>query len=217
MSKQATIKVKTHLPTRPWPSNTEKKPIRTERLIMRPYAEEDLEDIYILRTQPEVMVFTAVGRGDADRDESRAYMARYLPPNDVATYNTIICLASTGEVIGTGGLTKNNTFGWPEVGYMLKKEYWGKGFATEFLRGFLSHWWSLPRSELELEVDAQSVDGTGEAPEIVTAVIDADNLASRRVLEKLGFREIKRWSEADSREGYPGDVSLIGFSLSLSS
>ncbi|KAI0882320.1 acyl-CoA N-acyltransferase [Annulohypoxylon maeteangense] len=216
MSAQPKIAVKTRLPTTPFPLNTERKPIRTERLIIRPFSEDDLDGIHSLRTQPEVMKYTAVGRIDANKEETGVFMARFMPPNDVQTYNNIITLASTGELIGVGGGTSRpeSVFGWPEIGYLFKKEYWGQGYATEFLKAWLNDWWTLPRSEIETQVDGQSVNGVGEVPEMITAFIEESNTGSRRVLEKAGFREFKQWSEPDSRDGYGRQVTLVGFVLS---
>ncbi|KAI0150057.1 acyl-CoA N-acyltransferase [Hypoxylon sp. NC0597] len=215
MSVEVKVNVKTTLPTTPFLPNVERKPIRTERLIIRPFSEDDLDALHSLRTQPEVMMYTAIGRIAANKEETRDVMARYLPPNDLETYNNVICLASTGELIGIGGVSKGGRFfGWPEVGYLFKKEFWGQGYATEFLRGWLGLWWALPRSEVELGVDAQSVDGPGEVPELLTAFIEGSNTRSRRVLEKAGFREFKQWTERDTREGYDRDATLIGFVLS---
>ncbi|KAI0377673.1 acyl-CoA N-acyltransferase [Hypomontagnella monticulosa] len=214
MSECPKVKVRTRLPTRSLPPHAERKPIRTERLILRPFSEDDLDGLYALRSQAEVMNFTSVGRIDADKEETRAFIARFLPPNDSGTYNVVVCLASTGEIVGTGGMHRTNqTFGWPEIGYLFKREHWGQGYATEFLKGFVDHWWTLPRTEVELEVDAQSVNGSGIVPDMLTAVIEDHNLSSRRVLEKLGFQEFKQWVEPDSRENFPDTVSLIGFKL----
>ncbi|KAI1455796.1 acyl-CoA N-acyltransferase [Annulohypoxylon moriforme] len=216
MSVQPKVAVKTQLPTIPFPLNTERKPIRTERLIIRPFREDDLDGMYALRTQPEVMKYTLVGRIDASKEETGAFMGRFMPPNDAQTYNNIITLASTGELIGIGGGTSRpeSVLGWPEIGYLLKKEYWGQGYATEFLKAWLDDWWTLPRSVVDTQVDVQSVNGAGEVPEMITAFIEESNIGSRRVLEKAGFREFKRWTEPDNREGYEREVTLIGFALS---
>ncbi len=65
--------------------------------------------------------------------------------------------------------------GMPEIdlGYSLSPEYWGKGLATEAARAVLE----LGFARLGCEH--------------ITAIALPDNLASRRVLEKLGF-EYKR-------------------------
>ncbi|KAL7620521.1 hypothetical protein AAE478_009516 [Parahypoxylon ruwenzoriense] len=209
------VKVRTRFPTSPLPLNSERSPIHTERLVIRPFALNDLDGIHAIRRQPEVMIYTSVGRIDANKAETQLFMSRFLPPKDAETYNTVICLASTGEIIGTGGMHQQNpTFGCPEIGYMFKKEYWGQGYATEFLRGFLDQYWTLPRSGLETEVDAAMVDGPGEVPEMLAAMVESHNIGSKRVLEKAGFREFKRWTEQDSREGYSKEADLIAFVLS---
>ncbi|KAJ3569014.1 hypothetical protein NPX13_g6227 [Xylaria arbuscula] len=130
---------------------------------------------------------------------------------------------TAGVLVGTGGVHHTrNAAGWPEVGYMLRKEYWGKGIATEFLRALIEAWWALPREEIEIEVDAETVEGRGGeknseklvVPEILTAIIETGNVGSRRVLEKAGFKEYKEWTEPDSRVGYEGlTASLLAFYL----
>ncbi|XXH02422.1 hypothetical protein Hte_008797 [Hypoxylon texense] len=215
MSEEHKVKVKTFLPTRPLPPSSGRKPIHTERLILRPFTEDDVDGLHVIHRQPEVMKYTNRGRIDDDKEVTRASMGRFLPPNDVHTYGNAICLASTGEIIGTGGIARpEQMFGWPEVGYIFKKEAWGQGYATEFLKAMVNFWWTLPRSEIELGVDAQTVDGSGEAPEMLTAMVEADNIGSQRVLQKVGFREFKRWTEPDNREGHSGDSNLVGFVLS---
>ncbi|KAI3324822.1 acetyltransferase domain-containing protein [Xylariaceae sp. AK1471] len=217
------IKVKTTWPT--WPPNTDRKPIRTERLLIRPFDASDASAMYELRTQPEVMTWTALGQVDKDAEQSRAFVERFLPPKDHETYNFVVVYLGessddkNGVVIGCGGChILRPELGWPEMGYMFRKEYWNKGLATEFIRAFLKAWWALPRSHVELEVDAASVkekkDGVAEVPEAVTALIEAGNMGSRRVLEKNGFKEYKTWNEPDSRVGFEGaEATLVKFSL----
>ncbi|KAI0441909.1 acetyltransferase domain-containing protein [Xylaria telfairii] len=222
------IKVKTTWPT--IPPNIDRTPIRTERLLLRPYTAADAEKIHEIRQQPEVMIWTAAGVVDERIDESQVFVERFLPPKDLNTYSfAIVYLGDAGEnkdekgvVIGTAGAHKvHPDSGWPEVGYMFRHEYWSKGLASEFLRAFTKAWWALPRSEIELEVDAASVKGKGEndggvveVREALFACILGTNIGSRRVLEKNGFKEYKRWVEPDSRPAFKGaDAELFGFLL----
>ncbi|KAI0810381.1 acetyltransferase domain-containing protein [Xylaria sp. FL0064] len=223
------IQVKTTWPT--IPPNVDRAPIRTERLLIRPYDVSDVKAVHELRTQPEVMQWTSTGVVDKDLDQTRVFVERFLPPKDLETYNFAVLYvgdAANGEdtdgvLIGSAGAHSSlNTFGWPEVGYMFRKEYWSKGLGTEFLRAFTQAWWALPRNEGQREVDAASVEGRGEnsdnnvkqVPEVLTAIIEANNVGSRRILEKAGFREFKRWSEPDSRAGFEGlDAELVAFLL----
>ncbi|RYC53731.1 hypothetical protein CHU98_g12477 [Xylaria longipes] len=224
------VKVKTTWPT--IPPNVARATIRTERLLLRPITATDIEEVYEMRKQPEVMIWSRVGVVDKDVDESRVFLERFLPPNDLKTYHfAIVYLGDAsgsedakGVVIGTAGAHKVRLDqGWPEVGYMFRKEYWSKGLATEFLRAFTKAWWALPRIEVELEVDAATVKEKGgndggvvEVREVLTAGINAIHTGSRRVLDKAGFKEYERHIEPDSRVGYEGrDVELVAFLLEV--
>ncbi|KAI1267549.1 acetyltransferase domain-containing protein [Xylariaceae sp. FL1019] len=227
------IKVKTTWPTTPLPLNIAREPIRTQRLLIRPYEDTDSDAaaIHALRSQPEVMLFTMQGVIDKDLEASRVFIQRSLPPNDAQRYNWVITyLGENGELqgdekifVGCGGVHKTDyQLGWPEVGYMVRKEYWGIGLATEFMRAFVDAWWKLPRKEVEVEIAADTVVGEMERDESgavrvvekLTATIDANNPGSRRVLEKTGFKQSKQWTEADSRKGFEGaDVTLVAFLL----
>lgn len=223
------IKVKTTWPM--IPPNSERSPIRTERLLLRPFEVTDAEALYKLRSQPEVMLWTSTGVLDKDVDQTRTYVARFVPPNDLTTYDCVVVYlgdASKGEedvVIGSAGVHKANPdLGWPEVGYMFRKEYWRMGLGTECLQAFTKVWWALPRTEIELEVDAALVrakkGGEGGAadglqvPELLIARIEVGNTGSRRVLEKSSFKEYNKWVEPDSRAGFEGqEATLALYSL----
>ncbi|KAI3326871.1 acyl-CoA N-acyltransferase [Xylariaceae sp. AK1471] len=213
----ALIKVKTTLPAQPFPANSARPSIKTERLVIRPLTQDDLQALHALRTQSEVMACTALGRIDQDLAETQKKLDPFLAPRDAETYNPAICLASTGELIGLGGVFQTGSeLGWPEVGYMLKSEHWGRGYATEFLKAFVQLWWSLPRSEVETEVDALSLGAlrgsAGEAPEMLCAMVEAANMSSLRVMEKAGFKKFKTWTETSRRVGSEGtEVTLVGF------
>ncbi|KAI0483393.1 acetyltransferase domain-containing protein [Xylariaceae sp. FL0804] len=151
-------RVRTTLPAVPLPPNADRAPIRTTRLVLRPIAPADLDGIHAMRTQEEVMIWTRRGRPNRDRAETQQFMDRFLPPNDGRTYEVAICLASTGELIGTGGMhTWVGAGGWPEVGYMLRHEFWGRGYASEFLAALAAGYGRLTREEVVLDVAAESV------------------------------------------------------------
>ena len=97
-----------------------------------------------------------------------------------------------GELIGDGGVffLDNKDEKWPEIYYVLKEEYWNKGYATEFVKEFLGVWWSLPRENTRMRVQAISLGKFfyhQEAKEQLGAEIHMSNKGSIRVLEKTGF------------------------------
>ncbi|SPO03643.1 uncharacterized protein DNG_06326 [Cephalotrichum gorgonifer] len=195
------VSVKTTLPVRPLPPNSSRPPAITDRLIIRALVPDDVHSLHVLRTQPEVMVNTAVGEIDKDLQETQAKLDLSLAPNDRKTFNVAICLKETGELIGIGGcLSVSSMFGWPEIGYMLRREFWGQGLMTEFLHAWLDMWSKLPREETEFKVDPRTLPGgDGPVQEQVTALTVADNFGSQRVLAKGGFEYSFTWSEPDTR------------------
>lgn len=203
------------------PSSTARTNTTTSRLLLRPLAASDLDGLHALRAQPEVMAWSVSGRPDRDLDETAAVLARFLPPDDVRTFNCAICLRDTGELVGCGGVHRMNTchgeeegkgegegiYGWPELGYMFKKEYWGCGMAKEFVRAFVEMWEALPREAVERKVDGKSVAVLGgdepaskQARESLVAVVDPKNAASQRILEKCGFERFDVFVEMDNQD-----------------
>ncbi|KAI1459764.1 acyl-CoA N-acyltransferase [Annulohypoxylon moriforme] len=213
--------VETTVPRLPLPPNSEREPIRTTRLVIRPMVEDDLQSYHELRSQPEAMTGTSRGRPDRNIDESRSAIVDFLSPRDNTMFLFGAFLASTGELIGEGGVhnLESSSCGWPEIGYKFRKEFWGQGYATEFLSAFLQAWWSLPRSHIKRRVCSSSIfrikDSELEAIEQVYANADVNNIGSRRVLEKLSFIQFSEWTEPDTAEHRIGQpLTLVGYCLS---
>lgn len=222
------VTIRALLPSHPLPAAPTRQPVTTQRLLLRPLGPGDLPAFHALQRQPEVMRWTAKGRPDADEAETARKLAQFLPPKDARTFNWAISLrggpegegeGGAGELIGVGGVHAfgggdggGDDFGWPEVGYLLRKEYWGRGYGTEFLRGFIGVWEGegMRREVVERRVKAGSFvsvgdgdgDGDGDGPvlgrEQLVAIIDRQNSASRRVLEKCGFESFAGFEEVDS-------------------
>nr|YP_010620791.1 hypothetical protein PN052_mgp25 [Pseudofabraea citricarpa]WAX38802.1 hypothetical protein [Pseudofabraea citricarpa] len=178
--------------TRPLVDGILPLPIFTDRLIIRSFRLSDLEAYHTLQTQPEAhegyleLVSTDLSctedrlKKELPPYESRLYLGIYLKKSD----------DSEGDLIGNGGMQNlHSQKGWPNFGYQLKKEYWNKGYATEFATAFMRFWWGLPRERTNLEITYSSVDfqDRSEVAERVYASAKLDNKASQRVLEKLGF------------------------------
>ncbi|KXJ88852.1 GNAT domain-domain-containing protein [Microdochium bolleyi] len=218
------VKIRTPLPTVPLPLVAEgREDIRTERLILRPFTQAVLEDMHSIRAQPEVMAVSRRGIPDKDLAETQERINPVLPPNDAITYNWVIYEAQTGDFVGCGGFHMfSELVAWPEIGYMFKKEHWGKGYATEFLRAWLEAWWKLPRTEVEIEVPVSTVEGLDALVGVdgvhvvdkdrVIALVEQHNTSSRRVLEKSGFRQTTVLKEPNNRPGFEGaEITLFVF------
>lgn len=137
----------------------------TERLILRPWREEDAEELYKYARDPEVgpvagwAVHTSV-------EYSRECIRNILS----AEGTFAVVLKSTGLPVGSIGIMKRNAEGEMELGYWIGKPYWGQGLIPEAARECLRYCFE----ELDCErVWCGYYDG---------------NEKSRRVQEKCGFR-----------------------------
>ena len=108
--------------------------------------------------------------------------------------------------MGEGGVTNwdNQYETWPEIFYLLREEFWKKGYATEFVKKFLGVWWSLPRENTRIRVRAISLGKNfdhQEAKEQLGAQIQMSNKGSIRVIEKAGF-EFCGYLHGEEEHGY---------------
>ena len=141
--------------------------VETERLLMREWRGEDLDAYAAIYADPEVTRFLG---GPVDRTDAWRRMALMAGHWVVRGYgNWVLERREDGRMIGRAGLWQPE--GWPglEVGWLLARDAWGHGYATE--AGAASCDWA--RRELG-------------APEIIS-IIALANTASRRVAERLGM------------------------------
>lgn len=145
-------------------------PVETNRLLLRPFTADDLDDY----TQ---LIF-------ADAKVMRYLPQRDLPPHERAERTITVFTERwaeyrfgvwavtdkvTGELMGHCGLGPVLEAGEIEVLYALGQAYWGRGFATE--AAYASVRFGFEKANL--------------ARLIALAV--PENIASRRVMEHLGF------------------------------
>ena len=107
------------------------KTIETERLLLRMFRDEDLDDYAVVCADDDVMRYLGDGRA-LERWEAWRQMAMIIGHWQLRGYGPwAVEERSTGKVIGRIGFF--NPEGWPgfELGWVLGKAYWGRGYATE--------------------------------------------------------------------------------------
>jgi RimJ/RimL family protein N-acetyltransferase len=144
--------------------------LRTPRLVLRPWRDDDLEPLAAMSADPEVMRhFPSV----LDRAASTALLARLRAHFDAHGFGFWAVETDAGFVglIGLLRVTFDAAFApTVEVGWRLARHAWGQGLATEGAAEALRF----------------GFDVLG-APEIVSFAVPA-NLPSQRVMERLGLR-----------------------------
>ncbi|MBY0545527.1 MAG: GNAT family N-acetyltransferase [Gammaproteobacteria bacterium] len=170
--------------------------LETERLILTAPELSHLPDLIALRADPGVMQYIGQKGTTQTREEVEQFLDRAM------TYQTkhgfgfcSVFDKENGDFVGQAGLChpglddKETDI---EIAYRLHKRYWGKGYATELVRALIAWGFEhLPVSKL-------------------IAVINPNNNASRRVLEKVdmlytGKRDY-RGVQVDCYEIYKNDM-----------
>ena len=143
----------------------------TERLTLRPYHWSDLDALVAMQSDPVVMRFMDHGQ-TYDRADNVAYLERHFANAADPEHVWGIALKSSDLLIGRSGIVPCDVAGTPEIeiGYMLAREQWGQGFATEVARELVR----IGFAEL------------GHTRLI--AMTHPDNVGSIRVIEKSGFQ-----------------------------
>jgi len=146
--------------------------LETERLVLRLFTPDDVQAMYDLNSDPEVIRY-AEAAPVRDLQEAREKLESG-PLADYAKYGYgrfAIEDRETGEVIGFCGIKYIPEIGLPEIGYRLKRSYWGRGLCTEAARACVD----FARNDLKI----------GK----LVALIMPENTASIRVAEKLGMKK----------------------------
>jgi len=108
--------------------------LRTPRLTIRRLRADDVDAIFAVISDPVAMQYFPRSYGHEDAVEwIERNLRRY--ENDGHGIMAVV-LNSTGEVIGDCGIVRQDVEGtWMlEVGYHLRRDHWGRGYATEAAR-----------------------------------------------------------------------------------
>ena len=149
--------------------------IKTERLVLRPWKETDLDDFF------EYAGVDGVGEmagwtHHKTKEESKSILDSFI--NEKKTF----AIEYSGKVIGSLGIENykenelpefNNKLG-RELGFVLSKDYWGKGFMPEAVMGVIDYLFN------EIQLD------------FIICCHFVDNIQSKRVQEKCGFKFYKK-------------------------
>jgi RimJ/RimL family protein N-acetyltransferase len=156
--------------------------IRTERLLLRQWRADDAEPFTEIYRQPEFLEHMPA----LDRDETRAQLERFARRWEEEGLGPWAAEElETGRLVGRMGLLRHHD--WPlepdpvEVGWVLHRDTWGRGLATEGGRASIRCW----------------LDHLDD--ERLLSITRPENLRSRAVMERLGLthRGEARWRGHD--------------------
>ena len=144
--------------------------LETERLLLRRIDENDIEEVFALRSNPEIMKYIprSLAKTKEDALEHIAMIEDKIINN--VGINWGITIKGNDKIIGIIGhyriQPENHR---AEIGYMSLPEYNGKGYITEAIKAVVAYGFE--------HMNLHSIE----------AVIDPGNIASEKVLLKNGF------------------------------
>ena len=145
--------------------------LQTQRLLLRPWKKEDLDDFYVYASVDGVGQM-AGWKPHENKEESQKILDHFIEGKRT------FALEYEGKVIGSLGIEKYDEEKFPEltdircreIGYVLSKDYWGQGLMPEAVTEVIRYLFE------ELKLDA------------ILCGHFLSNHRSQRVQEKCGFR-----------------------------
>ena len=151
-----------------------KLPIITERLILRKLTRDDVDNIFLLDSNPDVMKYVGVP-AVSNKAESEKMIDNILNQYQKnGTGRLAVIEKESNQFIGWSGikLLTDEVNGFKnvyELGYRFLPEFWGKGYATE-----------SAKASLDLGFNQLNADK-------IYAYADVENQSSNHILTKIGF------------------------------
>ena len=146
--------------------------IKTKHLYLRLLKQEDLGYLTKLDSDADVRRFFPDGTQNKEQTKVRMdELISYYETNGLPGF--AMFWGEAGEFVGRCGFALTHT-GEIEVGYLLHKKFWGKGYASEALAALLE--WS----KIHIKAD------------YIIAFAPEDHIASQRVMHKGGMQYYKK-------------------------
>jgi RimJ/RimL family protein N-acetyltransferase len=144
--------------------------IETRRLLLRPLTLGDVDALVALHNHPEVARFIKRLERPAAEERLRLAEREWLERG----YGMLAVLDRvTGRFLGRAGLKYWDQFDETEVGWALRRDAWGHGYATEAARACID--WGFASLQLPF----------------LTAMIHPQNDASIRLAHRLGMSRLR--------------------------
>nr|WP_314463147.1 GNAT family protein [uncultured Clostridium sp.] len=144
--------------------------IKTGRLLIRILDMNDKESFFKYRSLPEIFQFQSWKPKSIYEIEEFIMKNISGISNKVGSWLQLAICIENGQMIGDIGVHFFDDYQ-IEIGYTLSPEYQGRGYAVEAVNGIVNYIFTTLKKHR------------------ITASVDPDNLASIKLLEKIGFRK----------------------------
>ncbi len=153
--------------------------LETKRLILRPVTIDDTQDFFEMDSNPKVHIY--LGNNPVKTiEQSKAWILDILEQyKNYGLGRLAIIKKDTDEFVGWSGLKferqLRKEFNYYDIGYRLKEEFWGNGYATEAALASLDYGFK----DLKLKE--------------IGAAADINHIVSNTILKKIGMQPSGRF------------------------
>lgn len=148
--------------------------LETQRATLTFIQQSDFKDVLEMFHEPDTFKYIAPLANKTDEEYLSILTTKIQENTDETGFYWIARQKSNNEFIGAMNLNPRRGTSQIQLGYQIRKKFWGQGFATELSQPILK----FAKEERHLEY--------------VIAVFVESHGASRRVLEKLDFHRVER-------------------------
>lgn len=146
--------------------------IKSNRLYLRELKNDDLDHLQKLQSNANVMKYITNRPKSKKETEKELYKILQMYKVKNADFEVMaVCKNDTNELIGTSAVIKNEADEF-EIGYRLAEEEWGIGYGFEIASLIEDYCFGIRKLN------------------IIVATVEAKNIYSVKILEKIGFNLI---------------------------
>lgn len=161
--------------------------IETERLLLRQFTMDDLDDLYFIYSHPDLSKYLS-NEQPLRLDQTRAAINSIIESWQQHKFGVwAVVYKKERKLIGHCGLKFLENTPEVQIGYLLLKDYWRRGLGTEAAAAVLKYGFEVVKLER------------------IVAIAKPENIASRRVMEKVGMKYEK--------DAYYYDNDVVYYSL----
>ena len=155
--------------------------LKAKRLYFRPFVEGDLEMLYELYSDPDVIkqikAPIELFMGNINKKSVKEMLQHFIEDQKKHGFSKWAAFENdTGDFVGRIGLSSTKNPNAADAGYILHKRHWGKGYSTEATKAIIT--WAFKNTWLEA----------------ISASTTPEHKASIRVMEKAGMKFNKNFT-----------------------
>ena len=159
-----------------------KKILETNRLILRELNIQDSENFYKLNLNPNVIKYTG-NSAFKNVEESKIFLENYQDYKLNGFGRWAVINKENNEFLGWCGLKYDKDLDETDIGFRFFEENWNKGYATESAKACINYGFE--------NLSLKTIIGRAMS----------DNIASIKVLEKIGLEFVKEFDFDEKNKG----------------